>query len=62
MILTTTLLSSVFMGLVILIMATPKLQRIPKDMRKPIDDRMAIWNRFDMKASQHEQLGSRSRS
>lgn len=60
--LTTILLSSVFTGWVILIIATPRLQRIPKEMRKPMEERMAIWYRFDIKASQHEQLGSSNRS
>lgn len=60
--LTTILLSSVLIGLVILMMATPKLQRIPNEMRNPIEERMAIWYRFDMKASQQEQLGSSKRS
>lgn len=60
--LTTILLSSVFTGWVILIIATPRLQRMPKEMRKPMEDRMAIWYRFDINASQHEQLGSSNRS
>lgn len=39
----TSLLSPVFTGLVIFMIATPKLQRMPKEMRKPIEERTAIW-------------------